>query len=160
MTKRVLRLRNIMTGGAVVLAAGLGTAGVASAATTHATSTTTHLTVKLSKAADDLPGDPTTMTHGPGETLLTGNNLTSAVNSVQAAVPNATVVRAETDAQGATYEVHLKKSDGTYVTEKENASFAVTSTQTGYGTRSAGARDGHDGHFGPPRVGGTGAVNQ
>jgi hypothetical protein len=160
MTKRVLGLRSIMIGGAVVLAAGLGTAGVASAATTHATSTTAHLTVKMSKAADDRLGDPATMTHGPGETLLTGTDLTSAVSSAQAAVPSTTVARAETDAQGATYEVHLKKSDGTYVTVKENASFVVTSTQTGFGTRPAGARDGHDGRFGPPPVGGTGAVNQ
>ncbi len=81
------------------------------------------------------PGDPATLTHGPGETLLTGATLTSAVAAAEAAEPGATVVRAETDAQGATYEVHMKKTDGTYVTVKENASF----TETGFGTPPAGA---------------------
>ena len=94
-------------------------------------------------------GDPATLTHGPGETLLTGATLTSAVAAAEAAVPGATVVRAETDAQGATYEVHMKKTDGTYVTVKENANFTVTSTETGFGTPPAGARGG--GAAGMPR---------
>jgi hypothetical protein len=87
------------------------------------------------------PVDPSKVAHGPGETLLTGSSLTSAVASADAAVPSATVVRAETDAQGATYEVHMKKADGTYVTLKENASFVVTSTESGFGTPPAIAPD-------------------
>jgi hypothetical protein len=223
MTKKILGLRYMITGGAVVLATGLGTVGVASAATSHAATT---ITVKSPAAAGDWPdgapgsphgtppaaltgttltsavaaanaavpdatvlgtqagpngtylvhlkeaddtyatvvenssfvvtstvkdlapgpgdhlGDPATLTHGPGETLLTGATATSAVASANAAVPGATVVRAETDAQGATYEVHLKKADGTYVTVKENASFVVTSTQAGFGTPPAGDASG------------------
>jgi hypothetical protein len=222
MTKRILTMRNMITGGVVIITSALGTAGVASAASTH-TASTTHLTIKSVTSSRDLPGDPSTMplgpsetvlsgtalssavaaadtavpnatvlraesgssgiyevhmkkadgthvtvvedssftvtsvdegfgsgnpgfpgdpaklTHGPRETLLTGSSLTSAVASANAAVPNATVVRAETDAQGGTYEVHLKKADGTYVSVKENASFVVTSTESGFGTPPVGA---------------------
>lgn len=225
MTKRIWRVRNMVTGGAVVLTSALGTAGVASAATTHSVNTT-HLSIKSSTSTHDLsgdpttlptkpgetsltgstlssvdaaasasvpaatviraesgpnstyvvhvkkatgsyvtvienssftvtsvrpdlgpgqsgrpglPGDPSTMAHGPGETPLTGAALTSVVASANAAVPNATVARAETDAQGAAYEVRMKKADGTYETVKEDSSFAVTSIQSGFGTPPVGA---------------------
>ena len=35
------------------------------------------------------------------------------------------MIRAETDAQGATYEVHMKKADGSDVTVKLDANFKV-----------------------------------
>ena len=232
MMKRILTMRSMIIGGAVVLTSALGTAGVASAATSHTVSTT-HLTIKSATGsrtlADDpsamppgsgetlltgstlssavaaantavpgatvvraeagpnstyevhmkkadgtyvtvvesssfnvtslnhdlgpghlgptgAPGDPAKLAHGRGETLLTGSSLTSAEASANAAVPNASVVRAETDAQGATYEVHMKKSDGTYVTVKENASFVVTATQAGFGTAPVGAPGAPDPH--------------
>ena len=50
-----------------------------------------------------------------------------------AAVPGATVIRVETDSQGATYEAHLTKADGTQVTLKFDANFKVTDTQDGFG---------------------------
>ena len=37
----------------------------------------------------------------------------------------------ETDAEGAAYEVHLQKSDGSLVTVKLDASFTVTSVEQG-----------------------------
>ncbi len=86
-----------------------------------------------------LPGDPTTMVHGLGETALTGATLSAAVASANAAVPNATVLRAETDAPGATYEVHVKTVGGAYETVKENSSFAVISVQSSVGTPPVGA---------------------
>jgi len=49
------------------------------------------------------------------------------------AVPGGTVYRVETDADGATYEAHMTKSDGTKVTVKMDANFAVTSTVNGMG---------------------------
>jgi len=91
--------------------------------------------------------------------LLTGSTLTSAVASANLAVPNATVVRAESDAQGATYEVHLKKNDGTYVTVKENATFVVTSTQSGFGAPPAGAMNGGRVPDGAPMAGAPGSIN-
>jgi hypothetical protein len=164
----------VITGGAVILATGLGTAGVASAATTHNTSTSTsHLTVRTSTPTGIAPGNPASLTHGPGETLLTGTDLTSAVAAANAAVPDATVVRAETDSAGSPYEVHMLKADGTYVTVKLNASFTVTSIEKGFGTPPAGihptgalpagtppsvAPNGKGGPMGQPPNGATGPV--
>jgi hypothetical protein len=83
------------------------------------------------------------MTHGPGETLLTGTDLQQATAAATAAVPGATVIRAETDSSGvAPYEVHMKKADGSYVTVELNSSFQVTTTESGFGPGPAGAQGG------------------
>ena len=71
--------------------------------------------------------------HRDGETALTGDDLAKATAAAQAAVPDGTIVRVETDADGATYEVHMTKADGTEVTVKMDASFTVTSTVDGEG---------------------------
>jgi hypothetical protein len=74
------------------------------------------------------------MAHGPNETLLIGSDLTKATAAANAAVSGATVIRAETDSSGnATYEVHLKKADGTDVTVELDSNFAVTGTVSGFG---------------------------
>jgi hypothetical protein len=69
--------------------------------------------------------------NGITETALTGDDLTKATAAAQAAESGATVVRAETDAEGSAYEVHMKKSDGSMVTLKLDSSFKVTSTENG-----------------------------
>jgi hypothetical protein len=71
--------------------------------------------------------------NGKTETLLTGDTKTKAVAAAEAAVPGATVDRAETDAEGATYEVHMTKSDGSAVTVKLDSNFKVTDTIDGMG---------------------------
>jgi uncharacterized membrane protein YkoI len=88
--------------------------------------------------------------HGT-ETPLTGDNLAKATAAAKAAVPGATVDRAETDADGAKYEVHLTKSDGSQVTVELDAAFKVTGTETG------GPGGGHGGHGGggPHQANGT-----
>ena len=66
--------------------------------------------------------------HGPGETLLTGDAKAKATAAAKAAVPSGTIIRVETDAnQGAKYEAHMKKSDGSYVTVLMDSNFKVTS---------------------------------
>ena len=40
-------------------------------------------------------------------------------------------LRVENDAEGATYEAHVQKSDGSQVTVKMDASYKVTSTEDG-----------------------------
>jgi hypothetical protein len=135
--------------GAVVAGAGVGAAGVASAATTSpstsastsgSSSTTSPSTAAQSTPPSGSAGDPATMVHGPGETLLTGTDLEKATAAATAAVPGATVVRAETNSQGDyPYEVHMKKSDGSYVTVELNSSFAVITTISGFGAGPAGA---------------------
>ena len=51
--------------------------------------------------------------------------------AAQGAVAGATVDRVETDAEGATYEAHVTKSDGSKVTVKVNADFSVASVEDG-----------------------------
>lgn len=65
------------------------------------------------------------------EVALTGDTAAKVKAAALAKVPGATVERVETDADGATYEAHLTKSDGSRVTVKLDASFGVTGVETG-----------------------------
>jgi hypothetical protein len=67
------------------------------------------------------------------ETLLTGADAQKARTAALAAVPGATVDRVETDADGAVYEAHMTKSDGTKVTVKFDKDFKVTGVEDGMG---------------------------
>jgi hypothetical protein len=69
--------------------------------------------------------------NGVTETLLTGDDASKATAAANAAVPGATIERVETDAEGAAYEAHMVKSDGTHVTVKMDKDFKVTGTETG-----------------------------
>jgi uncharacterized membrane protein YkoI len=71
--------------------------------------------------------------NGITEQLLTGSTATRARNAVLAANPGATVQRVETDAEGAVYEAHITKADGSRATVKLDGSFNVTATEAGYG---------------------------
>ena len=131
MTKRAFALRSILTSGAVVLAAGLGTAGVAAAASNP---TPPSLSIKLPGGATGHHGEGFGRPDGPHAPALTGATLTSATAAANTAVPGATVVRTMAG-PNSTYVVVLKKTDGTFVTVIENSSFAVTSTLNGRGPR-------------------------
>jgi uncharacterized membrane protein YkoI len=84
--------------------------------------------------------------HGGGgdhnETALTGATAAKVKAAALAKVPGATVTRLERDADGAVYEAHMTKSDGTEVTAKLNAKFVVTGVETG----GRGHGDGGRGH--------------
>ncbi|MFN8017570.1 MAG: hypothetical protein U0P45_05555 [Acidimicrobiales bacterium] len=69
--------------------------------------------------------------NGKTEELLTGTTKAKAEAAAKARVEGATVQRSETDAEGAAYEVHLQKSDGSLVTVKLDSSFNVTSVADG-----------------------------
>jgi uncharacterized membrane protein YkoI len=79
--------------------------------------------------------------HGPGphETPLTGEDAEKATAAAQAEIPDGTVLRVETDADG-TYEAHVRKADGTMVIVTMDADFAVT------GVEEFTPRKGHRGH--------------
>jgi hypothetical protein len=81
--------------------------------------------------------DPTKGGHvganGVVEKLLTGDTLAKVTAAAQAAVPGATIERAENDAEGSPYEAHMKKSDGSEVTVKVDSNFKVTSVLNGMG---------------------------
>ena len=47
--------------------------------------------------------------------------------AAQGAVPGGTIDRVETDSDGSPYEAHVTKADGTKVTVKVDANFAVSS---------------------------------
>jgi hypothetical protein len=126
--------------GALALGAAVGGAGIANAASGGNAQSSTRSGLPMS-AANGSPGrppggaahDPAKMSHGPGETVLTGAAASRVQAAARAAVPGATVIRVETDSAGAAYEAHLRKADGTYVTVKLDRGFNVTGTQSGFG---------------------------
>jgi uncharacterized membrane protein YkoI len=71
--------------------------------------------------------------NGTTEALLNADDTAKAKAAAEAAVPGATAQRIETDAEGATYEVHMTKSDGSIVTVKLDGDFTVTETVDGMG---------------------------
>ncbi len=116
-----------LTGGALG-ASFLGTAGAAdSTSSTTAAPTATESTPAA--APDPSRGGHTA--NGITEALLTGDVATKVTDAAKAAVPGATVDRVENDAEGATYEAHMTKSDGSRVTVKINADFSVAGVEDG-----------------------------
>jgi hypothetical protein len=83
--------------------------------------------------------------NGITETILTGDTAAKVTAAAQAAVPGAAIERVETDAEGAAYEAHMVKADGSQVTVKVDKDFNVTATEDGPSPR-AGAT--------PPTTGG------
>ena len=118
-------------GGALGAALLSGTANAQTDSTTTADSSTT---APAASAAPAAPRDPSVGGHtanGITETLLTGDSATQVTAAALAAVPGATIDRVETDAEGATYEAHMTKADGSKVTVKLNADFSVASIEDG-----------------------------
>ena len=136
MNTQAKRLRVGLAIAATTVGAALGGAAIAGAATSGSTSTTTSgassAATGASGATRDAP-DPSTMTNGPGETLLTGTTAEKVKAAALAAVPGGTIIRVETDSEGSPYEAHVTKTDGTQVTVKVDANFKVTETEQGFG---------------------------
>jgi hypothetical protein len=87
-----------------------------------------------SAAAPAAAPDPSQGGHtanGITETLLTGDTAAKVTAAAQGAVAGATIDRVETDAEGAAYEAHMTKSDGSKVTVKVNSDFSVASVEDG-----------------------------
>jgi hypothetical protein len=125
------RRRRLAWGAGLLAIGAIGGALFAIAAPAGAHSTT-------STTAAPAPAPPRGDGHGnggqrPGETLLTGADAEKATAAALKAVPGATVDRVETDADGAVYEAHVTKSDGTRVTVKFDKDFNVTGVEPGMG---------------------------
>ena len=74
--------------------------------------------------------------NGTKEEILTGDTAEKVKAAALAAVSGGTTIqRVETDAEGAVYEAHMTKSDGSMVTVKLDGNFNVTGTETGHGGR-------------------------
>src|SRR4051794_30842565 len=114
-----------IAGGAV----GASVLGTAQAQTDSSSSSSTAATSDPSTAADANHGPHTA--NGITETPLAGDDLSKATAAAQAAVPGATIERAETDAEGAAFEVHVTKAGGSEATVKLDAGFNVTSIEDG-----------------------------
>jgi len=85
----------------------------------------------------------------PAETLLTGDTAEKVKAAALAAVPGGTVHRVETDSDGSPYEAHMTKADGSHVTVKVDANFAVSSIDAD-GAGQSGHGGHGDGHGGGP----------
>ena len=119
------RARSWIVTGALALGMAAGAATVASAAGASSSGSPT---------SNPPPGNPGRIAHRPGETLLPGSDAAKAKGAALKAVPGATVVRAETDrGDGAAYEVHMRKADGSFVTVKLGSDFHVIRTEDGFG---------------------------
>ena len=125
--------------GAGALAVGLvaGGYGIANAAGGSGSTTTTPSTGgTLPPALQQAAGAPQGTQPGWGpqrsdETPLTGDALAAVTKAAQAKVPDGTIVRVETDADGhAAYEAHMTKSDGSLVTVYVDTSYDVVSVET------------------------------
>jgi uncharacterized membrane protein YkoI len=105
----------------------------AATATTGTTSSSTSSSTDTDTEVRDESKGGHKGSNGTTETLLTGDTAAKAKAAALAAVPGGTVERVENDAEGATYEAHMTKSDGTQVTVKMDANFTVTGTESGHG---------------------------
>jgi hypothetical protein len=133
------RRRNQRLAGAIGLLLAGGIAGGVLAATNSASAADSPASAAAAPAAAASPAPANSATPiRAGEVALTGTNLATAKAVALKAVPGGTVYRAETDADGATYEAHMIKADGTYVTVKFNKNFTVTSIQKGMGAGGPG----------------------
>ena len=119
----------------VIALAVLGAVAVGSSALAGADSNsgTTGATGSQGSSSSTARPDPATLSHGPGETLLTDGTASKVRAAALAKVPGATVLRVETDSEGSPYEAHLQKSDGSQVTVKVNKQFQATDVQSGFG---------------------------
>jgi len=111
----------------------IGTAHADTTPTTTASSGSTQTTTAPA-GAPAAQFDPTKGGHtanGITEMLLTGDAKSKAEAAALAAVPGGTIERVENDAEGAVYEAHVTKSDGSHVTVKMDANFNVTGIETG-----------------------------
>ncbi|MDB5225193.1 MAG: hypothetical protein JWL87_145 [Candidatus Adlerbacteria bacterium] len=128
LTKSLLAL-----GALAALGGGAGMATLASAQTVDAaTAVTTTTDTSASAQSQRSPHMGGHVGHnGIKEELLTGDAAARVTAAALAAVPGGTVERVENDAEGAAYEAHMTKADGSRVTVKFDQNYAVTATETG-----------------------------
>jgi hypothetical protein len=130
-------MRRFATVAALSIGLGAGGYGIASAAGGTASTTTAPPAATAPPTSGATGAGPQGATHhGWGgqrsdETPLTGDALAKVTAAAKGKVPDGTIVRVETDADGnAKYEAHMTKADGSLVTVYVDASFNAVSVQT------------------------------
>lgn len=141
---------NKMTAG-IILAAAVGGGAIGAAALpamADSSTTTSTSTYAQGGYGGGGSGEPRGQHHANGKTeeILTGDTATKVEAAVKAAQPGATIERMETDADGATYEAHITKADGTRATVLLDANFKVTGTEEGRGGGDRGGMGGQQGY--------------
>ena len=122
------RTRRALAAGAVVLGLVAGSYGVAAAASGNGSSSTDSTTTEPAPSA---PDPQPWGAQRSDETPLTGDTLAKVKAAALAEVPDATIVRVETDADGnAAYEAHVVKADGTPATVYVDKQFDVVSVES------------------------------
>jgi len=130
--KPVNHRRRVLAWSAGLLAAGaVGGALIALGLPASAAETPTSANVTATSAPSGEAREP--RGQRAGETLLTGSDAEKATAAALKAVPGATIDRVETDADGAVYEAHVTKSDGSKATVLFDKDFNVTSVEAGMG---------------------------
>jgi hypothetical protein len=143
--------------GAAALGAGFGIANVASAASSDSSTTVAAPAATNTTPPADQAGrpDPASLPNGPGETVLTGSDLAGVTAAVKSIDPTGTIIRAETDTDGHTFEAHVKQADGSVKTYYFTSTFQADGSTDGF--RPGGAGGPHDGPHGdrqgPPPAG-------
>ena len=134
-----------LAGGALgaVLINGSASAADNSTSTTAASGDSSTAAPAAAAAPDPTKGGH--VANGITEQLLTGDTADKVKAAALAAVEGGTIQRVENDAEGATYEAHMTKADGTQVTVKLDADFKVTSVETGPTGPPAGQAPGSSG---------------
>ena len=123
------RTRRVLVAGAVVLGLVAGSYGIASAASGNGSASTDGTTTQSAPAAPD-PQNPWGGQRSD-ETPLTGDTLAKVKAAALAEVPDATIVRVETDADGhAAYEAHVLKADGAPATAYVDKQFDVVGVES------------------------------
>lgn len=146
------RYKGVVGALGLLLAGGLAGGVLAATSSASAADTATPAAAAPAAAAPAAPADTATPVR-PGEKALTSANVATAKAAALKAVPGGTVYRVETDADGATYEAHMTKADGTHVTVKFDKNFTVTSIQDGMGAGGPGGPGGPAGGTAPSSSG-------
>ena len=129
-----------------VLGLGIGAAAIAGAQSVNLPDTqpSTQTLSNSTNTATDTTTETKQFDHSKGghvgkngvkEEVLTGDLATKATAAALATFPGGTIERVETDAEGAVYEAHMTKADGSHVTVKFDSNFTVTATEDGHGSK-------------------------
>lgn len=140
-------MKKQLLGAASILAVGLIAGSAISLNAANAADNTTTTTAPSTTTTADPKPDLFSATPVRDDEKAVSADIESQLSAAALAeVPGATIIRVETDADGATYEVHMKKADGSVVTVLFDADLKVTSTEQGFGK---GPQGGHGPHGGP-----------
>ena len=133
MKKQILGAAGLLTAGLLAGSAfSITGANAADSTTTGTTSSTTSTTDSTSTTPADKPDIFSATSVREGEANVDATTEARLTEAALAEVADATVIRAETDSDGAAYEVHLKNADGSVVTVKFDENFVITDTVDGF----------------------------